>query len=82
MKKKPPLVIVDWEDAKVLDDSAWADNDNHTYEAQIFQSVGFLLHDGPKGIILTQAWSEKMVGARDQIPRGMIRKVRKLKGVL
>jgi hypothetical protein len=77
--KRPPLVLVTWEDAKVLDDSAWAANKDHDYKAMIFESVGFLLSDTPEGVILTSAWSEDMVAARDQIPRGMIVKVRKLK---
>lgn len=77
--KKPPLVLVTWEDAKVLDDSAWAENTNHDYKPMIFESVGFLLSDTPQGVILTSAWSDDMVAARDQIPRGMILKVKKLK---
>lgn len=76
---KPPLVLVTWEDAKLLDDSAWAENKNHDYKPMIFESVGFLLSDTPEGVILTSAWSEEMVAARDQIPRGMILKVKKLK---
>ena len=77
--KKPPLVLVTWEDAKVMDDGAWAENKDHEYKAKIFEQVGFLLHDGPDGIILTSAWSDDMVAARDQIPRGMVLKVKKLK---
>ena len=77
--KLPPLVMVEWEDATSKDDSAWAENKDHTYEPHIFQTVGFLLHDGPEGVILTGSWSEKLVASRDQIPRGMVRKIKKLK---
>jgi hypothetical protein len=80
MKKVPPLVLVTWEDASVKDEGAWADNDSdHTYVAKVFQTVGFLLHDGPEGIVLTDSWHEDTVGARDQIPRGMIRSMKRLK---
>lgn len=79
-KKKPPLVVVTWEDATMLDEGAWADTDTeHEYKAKIFEQVGFLLHDGPEGVILTHAWHEETIAAREQIPRGMIRRVRKLK---
>lgn len=75
----PQLVLVEWEDASVLDSAAWADNENHNYKPKHFFSIGFLLYDGKEGIILTSAWSQETVAARDQIPRGMIRKVKKLK---
>ena len=76
----PPLVLVEWEDASLLDTTgAWADNKEHKYEPKTFLSVGFLLYDGKEGVILTSAWSVETVAARDQIPRGMIRRIKKLK---
>lgn len=75
----PPLVMVTWEDATLLDTGAWADNKDHKYAPKTFISVGFLLYDGKEGLILTSAWSPDMVAARDQIPRGMVRKVQKLR---
>lgn len=76
----PPLVLVTWEDATLLDTGgAWADNKDHKYEPKLFVSVGFLLYDGKEGVILTSAWSVDTVAARDQIPRGMVRSMRKLK---
>jgi hypothetical protein len=75
----PPLVMVTWEDATLLDTGAWADNKDHKYSPKTFISVGFLLYDGKEGLILTSAWSPDMVAARDQIPRGMVRKVQKLR---
>lgn len=71
----PPLVLVQWEDAKVVDDSAWVENKDHDYKPHIVYQTGFLLADTPEGVILTQAWNPSLVGARDQIPRGMIRSV-------
>lgn len=75
----PPLVLVTWEDATLLDSGAWADNKDHKYSPKLFLSVGFLLYDGPEGVILTSAYSVDTVAARDQIPRGMVRKVQKIK---
>lgn len=79
LEMAPPLVLVEWEDATVLDDAAWCDKTEHHYKPKHFISVGFLLYDGKEGVILTSAWSQDMVAARDQIPRGMVRKVKKLK---
>jgi hypothetical protein len=75
----PPLVLVTWEDATLLDQTAWAENRDHKYAPKLFISVGFLLYDGKEGIILTSAWSVDTVAARDQIPRGMIRSIKRLK---
>lgn len=76
----PPLVEVEWEDACCLDpNQRWVDESQHEYTALIVKSVGYLLYDGPKGIILTSAWSPECIGPRDQIPRGMVRKLRRLK---
>lgn len=75
----PPLLWVEWEDATLLDAGPWSENKDHKYEAKHFVSVGFCLYDGPEGIILTSAWSVDTVAARDQIPRGMVRKVKKLR---
>lgn len=72
----PPIVMVEWEDAFVVDDgAAWADNKPAAYKPQIFQSVGFLVLDVPEGVHLTQAWSPNMIAVRDQIPRAMIRSI-------
>jgi hypothetical protein len=77
--KKPPIVLVVWEDASAPDDSAWVENKDHSYKPHIFETVGFLLYDGPDGITITSSWSESLVASRDLIPRGMIHKVKKLK---
>lgn len=76
----PPLVLVLWEDACALDSETWADNEPVKYEPVLFQQVGFLLYEGKEGVILTAAWSPDKVAPRDQIPRGMLRKITKLKG--
>lgn len=77
--QRPPLVRVIWEDATQMDDGAWVENKDHTYKPHIVDSVGYLLYEGEEGVILTQAWNAELVGARDQIPRGMIREIHRLK---
>jgi hypothetical protein len=77
--KPPQMVCVTWEDASAPDDGPWAENKDHTYKPHMFESVGFLLYDGPDGITLTSSWSDTIVAARDYIPRGMIHKIKKLK---
>lgn len=71
----PPLVLVQWEDAQSIDESAWVENKDHDYKPYLVYQVGFLLSDTEQGLILSQAWNPKAVGARDQIPRGMVRSV-------
>jgi hypothetical protein len=75
----PPLVLVTWEDATLLDLDPWTPNKDHKYSPKHFVSVGFLLYEGKEGVILTSAWSVDTVASRDQIPRGMIRSIKKLK---
>jgi hypothetical protein len=77
--KLPPLVLVTWEDASAPDDGPWVENRDHGYQAQMFETVGFLLYDGPDGITLTSSWSDKYVAGRDFIPRGMVHKIKKLR---
>lgn len=79
---RPPLVLVVWEDATELDTTAWVQETDHSYQhnGAIVTSVGFLLHESEAGIVLTSAWCEDMVGRREQIPRGMVRKITRLKG--
>jgi len=67
------MVAVVWEDAKVIDSGAWAENKDHNYKPHLFYQVGFLLSHTEQGVILTQAWHPESVAARDQIPMAMIR---------
>lgn len=76
---QPPLVLVEWEDATQLDSDTWVHKEAHVYEPCIFQQVGFLLSDTDDGVILAACWQPGCTDARSQIPRGMIRKVWKLK---
>jgi PhoPQ-activated pathogenicity-related protein len=77
-----PKVVVTWGDA-------WNDNDTiYLPEAVeelgelLVESVGFLLRDDDKGVVLCGQHNELANVYRDMnfIPRGMVRKVRLLKG--
>jgi hypothetical protein len=81
MSERPPVVAVIWEDASSPDKSAWVENKDHEYAAEMFTSVGFLLYDGEDGITLTSAWNDNTVAARDHIPRGMVHSVTYLEPV-
>jgi len=72
---KPVYVI--WEDASELDVTAWTEHDEgFIYAPVLCTQVGFVLYDGPEGIILTEAFtSNGEVARRNQIPRGMIRRI-------
>ena len=48
------LVYVVWEDATELDVSAWAEHEEEfVYVPVLCKQVGFLLYDGPEGIVIT-----------------------------
>lgn len=80
---RPPLVLVVWEDATELDTTAWVNETDHKYKPQeaMMHSVGFMLVETKAGVVLTGAWCEdgQTVARREQIPRGMIRKITRLR---
>lgn len=74
MKKTPPLVVIVWEDICILDDETWvAHQSSKKTKPMLFRTVGFLLHDSPERVVITACWGEKLMGPREQIPRGCIR---------
>lgn len=80
---RPPLVLIQWEDATELDTEPWTHDTKHEYRPQeaVMSSVGFLLHESKKGVVITSAWSDGgVLGRREQIPRGMIRQIVRLRG--
>jgi hypothetical protein len=72
----PPIVLVIWEDAKVLTEGAWAVNQEYEYIPHMVSQVGFLLLDVPDGIHITEAWHPELIGPVEQIPRGMIKELK------
>jgi hypothetical protein len=75
-----PLVLVVWEDAGSRDSGTWADKPkDQNYEPFYFKQVGFLMYDGPEGIVLSDAiGNNDQIAPRTQIPRGMVRSITKL----
>lgn len=68
--------LIEWEDARVLDDSHWVGvTETSTYTPLIMKTLGYLLYDGPEGVIVTSTISDNCFATRDQIPRGMIRSI-------
>jgi hypothetical protein len=76
----PHLVLIEWEDATAVEDDRWVEvKKEYKYTPAMIQTVGFLLHDSDQGVIVTAHWNEDHTGPVDQIPRGMIRRVKRLK---
>lgn len=75
----PGIYLVIWEDAKVVTEGgAWHTIHDVPYEPYLVYQVGYLIKDVPEGIMLSEAWSDGLMGNPTQIPRGMIRGMRKL----
>lgn len=75
-KKPPPMVLVVWEDAKVIDEGdTWVENKKAEYKPHIFHQVGFLTLLTEEGLHLTSSWSDDLIAKRDQIPRAMVRSI-------
>ena len=70
------MAYVEWEDASDLDDTPWTTHDDFIYEPVIVYQIGYVLYDGPEGLVLTSSYiADGTVGCRTQIPRGMIRNI-------
>lgn len=82
-KTVPPMVLVIWEDAKVIDSGeTWVDNKPAEYKPHLFHQVGFLTLMNDDGLHLTAAWSDDQIARRDQIPRAMVRSITYLEPTL
>ena len=71
------LAYIVWEDASELDVTAWTTHEEEfTYIPVLCKQVGWVVYDGPEGIILTQAiTSNGEIARRNQIPKQMIRSI-------
>lgn len=67
-----------WEDAKAIDLGPWVEEAEYTYEPYIVNTIGFVLYDGPDGIVMTESYAAGMTGGVHQIPRSMIKEVKEL----
>jgi len=71
------LAYVIWEDASELDVTAWAvQEEEFVYIPVLCKQVGWVVYDGPEGIVITQAvTSNGEIARRNQIPKQMIRSI-------
>lgn len=71
------LAYIVWEDASELDTTAWTFHDEEfVYVPVLCKQVGWVVYDGPEGIIVTQAiTSNGEIARRNQIPKQMIRSI-------
>lgn len=75
----PKIVLVEWEDASMLDTDVWVDKESAPEpEATVFHQVGFLLANTRKHVVLTCTDGKRLMGARTRIPKGMVRKITEL----
>lgn len=78
---EPQMVLVVWEDAYAPDiGETWVAAGEFAWKPLMVKSVGFLLHDLPEGVVLTDSLMPDYTGQRSQIPRGMVRSVTVLSG--
>lgn len=74
----PPMVAIKWEDATQKESGTWLSVDHtteHTYDPAIMCTVGFLLSQTDRGVIVSSTWSPDCIAPRDQIPAGMIHSI-------
>jgi hypothetical protein len=73
----PRLVQVTWEDAACLDTTHWVNLEDPpaVYTPMLFRTVGYLLMEDKDFVLITASWSPKVIGPREQIPRGMVREM-------
>lgn len=72
----PQLVLVEWEDASVVDSGTWVHReDAPPAQPEVFQQVGWMLELTDAHVVITASLSHKLMSARDRIPRGMVRSI-------
>lgn len=71
------LAYIIWEDASELDVTAWTEHEEeYFYTPVLCRQVGWVIYEGPEGIVVTQAiTSNGEVARRNQIPKQMIRSI-------
>lgn len=71
------LAYIIWEDASELDVTAWTEHEEeYIYTPVLCRQVGWVIYEGPEGVVVTQAiTSNGEVARRNQIPKQMIRSI-------
>lgn len=72
------LVIISWDDASALD-HGWTDPADEKPTAQIVTTVGFLVAETEKYLVIAHTTDGHYVNGRFQIPRGMVRTIKPLR---
>jgi hypothetical protein len=70
------MCFVEWQDA--LMNGHWHDDAPNPLEDLTVYSVGFLLHEDAKRIVMVQSLTDGSYGNELQIPRGMVTKLTKI----
>lgn len=68
---KGSLVLVQWEDAKIIDAGPWVEEKEYAYTPYVVSTVGFVLSHSEEGIILTDSVAKGLTGCVHQIPAKM-----------
>lgn len=70
------MVLVEWEDASVLDSEPWVDKATAPDpKPRIFFQVGWLVSMDAEAIVLCHAADEDTTSTRERIPTGMVRRI-------
>lgn len=70
------LVLVEWEDAALIDSGTWVDRQGaEASKPVIFQSVGWLYELAPDAVTITDTTGADLMSPRNRIPIGMVRKL-------
>jgi hypothetical protein len=72
------LVIITWDDASALE-HGWTDPADEKPVAQIVTTVGFLVAETEKYLVIAHTTDGHFVNGRFQIPRGMVRTIKPLR---
>lgn len=72
------LVYIVWEDAKVIKPHAWNEHEEWNYIPYLIHQAGWLLYENNEGVVITEAWSEELVGPVSQIPKCCIKEMKVL----
>lgn len=73
------VVLVQWEDAKIIDAGPWVEEKEYAYTPYVVSTVGFVLSHSEEGIVLTDSVAKGLTGCVHQIPAKMTLEITLLK---
>jgi hypothetical protein len=78
-KEVPDVYLVVWEDARSLHaGNGWQSREVQDYVPYLVHQVGFVIRSDEAGVHMTDSVTPDFTGPVSQIPRGMIRTMKKL----